>query len=95
MPKAGKESKLEPLTPKDVKRVLFERGDTIAGLVRAWNEEHPGLRATAWQLRAVIYRYPEVVYQTIRELLADYLGCEVSQVGRESPPKSIESEAAA
>jgi hypothetical protein len=77
MPKARKESKLEPLTAKDIKRVFFENGDTIAGKAREW-------KVSTWQLRAVIYRYPEVVYQEIRELLADYIGCDVSQVGRET-----------
>ncbi len=89
MPKVTNKSKAEPLTPKDIKRVLFEQGDTIAGLARDWG-------VSSWQLRAVIYRYPEVVYQEIRERLADYIGCDVSQVGREVLPRQpTEAEVAA
>lgn len=80
MPKVNHKSKAEPLTPKDIKRVIFDRDDSIAGLARDWG-------VSSWQLRAVIYRYPEVVYPEIRERLAEYIGCDVSQVGRESSCK--------
>jgi hypothetical protein len=87
MTKPKTEIKPQLFTVKDIKHVLLERGDTMAGLVRQWNESHPGLNATQWQLKAVIYRYPRVVYQRLRELLAEYLGCEVWQVGREAGSK--------
>ncbi len=90
MPKDDVESKPQPLTPVDIKHVLLDRGDTIASLARDWKEE--GLDVTSWKLRAVIYRNPEVVYQEIRERLARYIGCEVSQVGREPSVKSVTDE---
>jgi hypothetical protein len=86
MPKLTKESKLLPLTAKDIRRVFFENGDSIAG----WAREH-GVRP--WQVHAVISRNPEVVYQDIREMLAAYVGCDVSQIGREPKPAQ-EAEAA-
>jgi lambda repressor-like predicted transcriptional regulator len=86
MPKDSRKSKGEPLTPKDIKRVFIERGDTIAAKAREWG-------VSSWQLRAVIYRYPEVVYQEIREQLADYMDCDVSRVGREPLREPVEAAA--
>jgi hypothetical protein len=73
----------KPLTVLDIKHALLDRGNVaIAELARraAHDLGHP---VTAWQVRAVIYRYSGVVYQELREWLAAYLGCEVWQVGNE------------
>jgi hypothetical protein len=71
-----------PLSAKDINRILFERETSKAELARlashALNRE-----VTTWQLRAVIYRYEGVVYQDLREWLAGWLGVEVWQVGNE------------
>lgn len=76
MPKKSQTGKPLPLSAKDIKRVMFERDDTIAGLARKWG-------VPVWNLKAVIYRYAGAVLPKERQLLADYLGCDVSQVGRE------------
>ncbi|HEX8708835.1 MAG TPA: hypothetical protein VF723_11375 [Pyrinomonadaceae bacterium] len=81
MPKAYKEIKPEPLTPKDIRRVFFENGDSISGWARAHSFR-------PWCVHAVIRRDPEVVYQEIREALAAYIGCDVSQIGREPKPEA-------
>jgi hypothetical protein len=96
MPDSSKKSNVKPLEPKDIKRVLFERDVTIAALARRATEELDR-EVTAWQMRAVIHRFPGVVYQEIREWLAGWLGCEVWQVGNEPVRESQqnESEAAA
>jgi gp16 family phage-associated protein len=85
MPNPNKKSKLLPLPPKDIRRVFFENGDTIAG----WAREQ-GFRP--WQVHAVISGNPEVVYQEVREALADYVGCDVSQIGREPKLKRLPEE---
>ncbi len=71
--------------------MIEDRGFTQARLAREWN-------VPAWNLRAVIHRHPEVVYQPIREKLAEFLGVPVSDVGREPAPKkqaTAQEEAAA
>ena len=77
MPKKEVRGKGEPLTAKDIKRVMFEREHTIAGLAREWD-------VPVWNLKAVIYRYAGAVLPKERQLLADYIGCDVSQIGREA-----------
>lgn len=81
MPKSANKSKAEPLSAKDIKRVFFEKDVTIASLAREWD-------VPAWNIKAVIYRYPGYVLQEIRERLAEFIGCEVSQVGREASHES-------
>lgn len=65
-----------PLTPREIKRSLEDR-ETNAS---RWARENG---FTAWQVRAVIHRNPEVVYPEIRKALAAFLGVPVSEVGRE------------
>jgi hypothetical protein len=77
MPKKSVQDKAAPLSAKDIKRVIFERDHTIAGLAREWN-------VPVWNLKAVIYRYAGAVLPKERQLLADYIGCDVSQIGRDS-----------
>jgi hypothetical protein len=92
-----KKIKAQPLTPKDIKRVLFEGDVKISHLAQKASKDLKRV-VTPWQVRAVIYRFPDVVYQDIREWLAGYLGCDVSQVGNEPSPRTIarlEAEAAA
>jgi hypothetical protein len=72
------------LTDKDIKLILLDRGDTIAGLARQWE-------CSLWNLKAVIYRLPHTVCQRERELLAGYIGCEVRQIGREPALKKAEA----
>lgn len=87
MPDSAKKINAEPLEPKEIKRVLFERDVSIAALARLASEEL-GHEVTAWQMRAVIHRFPGVVYQELREWLATWLGCEVCQVGNEPAPRN-------
>lgn len=87
MPKLIKESKLLPLSSKDIRRVFFENEKSIASWARENNFD-------PWQVRAVISRNPEVVYQEIREALAAYVGCDVSQIGREPSREPVEVVAA-
>jgi hypothetical protein len=78
MPKKHTAIKVEPLSAKDIKRIIFENDDTIASLARGWG-------VPPWNLKAVIYRYDGTRLPKERQLLADYLGVDVSRVGRESP----------
>jgi multimeric flavodoxin WrbA len=77
MPKNTRKSKAEPLSAKDIKRIFFERDVTIASLAREWD-------VPAWNIKAVIYRYPGYILQDIRERLAGFIGCDVAQIGREA-----------
>lgn len=67
---------IKPLTPVQITRALEDKGYSQA----RWARERG---FTPWQLRAVIHRNPEVVYQEIRELLAEFLGVPIAAVGRE------------
>lgn len=83
-----------PLDPKEIKRVLFEREVKVVTLAQLAAEDL-GREVTPWQMRAVIYRWPGLVYQDIREWLAQWLGVEVSRVGNEPARKDEPTEAAA
>lgn len=73
----------KPLTPEDIQHIRIDRGNvTIVALARLASEALVR-DVSAWQMRAVIHRFPGVVYQDVREWLAGWIGCEVSQVGRE------------
>lgn len=76
----------KPLSPQDIKHVLIDREKTIVELARLASEQM-GREVSAWQMRAVIHRFPGVVYQDVREWLAAWLGCDVSQVGRDPLPR--------
>ena len=79
----------KPLSSLDIKHILLDRKQSIVGLAAA-AEKALGREVTAWQIKAVIYRYPGVVYQDLREWLAAWIGCRFSQVGRE-PTRGRES----
>jgi hypothetical protein len=76
----------KPLSDVDIKHILLDRGETKVSLARLASAEL-GRTVTPWQMKAVIFRYPGVVYQDLREWLAGWIGCEVSQVGREPLPR--------
>jgi hypothetical protein len=77
----------KPLTPEDIQHIRIDRGNvTIVALSRLASEAL-GRDVSAWQMRAVIHRFPGVVYQDVREWLAGWIGCDVSQVGREPLPR--------
>lgn len=84
----------KPLSSRDIDHILLDRGETKVGLARLASAALDRT-VTPWQVKAVIFRYPGVVYQDLREWLAGWIGCDVSQVGREPiPRKAPESEAA-
>lgn len=78
----------KPLSAQDIGHILIDRGETKVGLARLATEAL-GHEVTAWQVKAVIFRYPGVVYQDLREWLAEWIGCDVSQVGREAAPRKV------
>jgi hypothetical protein len=80
-----------PLSATDIKVVILQRGDTLAGMARMWDEERPELHINEQVLSRVIHRRAPYVYPEVRQLLADYLGVDVSRVGRE-PSKEIAPE---
>lgn len=81
----------KPLTATDIKVVILRRGDTLAGLARAWDEERPELHINEQVLSRVIHRRAPYVYSEVRQLLADYLGVDVSRVGREPSKEIVEA----
>jgi len=53
------------MTPKEIKRILFDRDLTISDLARRWGKRREEVSYCVNQLR---------VYQEIRELLSEELG---------------------
>lgn len=78
----------KPLSSRDIDHILLDRCETKVGLARLASEGL-GRTITPWQVKAVIFRYPGVVYQDLRQWLAEWIGCEVSQVGREAAPRKV------
>lgn len=78
----------QPLTPKEIKILLFEKEKSIADLASRWN-------TTSAVLSRIIHRRGEYVYPRERRLLARYLGVAVSRVGREPNRESPKSRYAA
>jgi lambda repressor-like predicted transcriptional regulator len=56
-----------PLSAARIKSVIWENGDSIAGLARQWGYHRE-------DLSRVIHRTPGYAYPDLRQLLADYLG---------------------
>jgi phage gp29-like protein len=81
-------STVNALTTKEIRRAIEDKGFSIASLARKWAELHPELNITPWKVYAVIRRNEQVVYQEIKELLADFLDVDASQLGREFSPRS-------
>lgn len=73
---------LEPLTAKEIRIMLLDKEISITELARRWTEA-TGKKIWPSDISAVIARREGNVFQEIRELLADFLGVQVSQVGRE------------
>ena len=71
------------LSPLEIKVEILRRGDTLAGLARGWQAENPDLHITEQVLSRVIHRRAPYVYPEVKQLLANYLGVDVSEVGRE------------
>lgn len=71
------------LSPVEIKIKILSRGDTLAGLARRWKVENPCLLVNEQMISRVIHRRAPYVYPEVRQLLADYLGVDVSEVGRE------------
>lgn len=65
-----------PIPSNDIVAIIKLRGDSVAGLARAWS-------CSTEVLSRVIHRREPFVYQEVREQLASYLGVEVWQIGRE------------
>lgn len=82
------------LSPVEIKVQILRNGHTLAGLARLWKERNPSLCVTEQVLSRVIHRRAPYVYPEVRQLLADYLGVDVSQVGREpiERPPSVAAE---
>lgn len=81
------------LSPLEIKVRILKNGDTLAGLARKWKEENPSLHVNEQVLSRVIHRRALYVYPEVRQLLADYLGVDVSCVGNEpSPRKRMQAE---
>jgi hypothetical protein len=80
-----------PLQPVEIKIKILRKGDTLAGLARRWKEENPDLHVNEQVLSRVIHRRGPYVYPEVRQLLADYLGVRVSQIGRAPAPKPAKS----
>lgn len=76
-----------PLSATDIKIKILRNGDTLAGLARKWQEEHPGLVVTEQVLSRVIHCRPPYVYPEVKQLLADYLRKPVAQIGRQPQPR--------
>jgi hypothetical protein len=83
----------KPLSALDINHILIDRSASKVSLAALASQEL-GCEVTAWQLKAVIYRYPGVVYQDLREWLAKWIGCDVSQVGRDPLPRKATTESA-
>lgn len=80
--KTNKSKILQPLSAKEIRIRLMDKETTIAELARKWSEKL-GRPVWASDISAVIARRPGNVFPEIRELLADFLGVHISQVGRE------------
>lgn len=78
----------KPLSATEIKVVILQRGDTLAGLARDWDRRRPELHINEQVLSRVIHRRAPYVYPEVRQLLADYLGVDVSRVGREPSEKA-------
>lgn len=82
-----------PLSPLEIKIKLLRKGsreegtDTLAGLARKWKAEHPHLHINEQVLSRVINRRAFYVYPEVCQLLADYLGVRVAQIGRQPQPR--------
>lgn len=92
MPETVNKRNKKPLTEKEIKHVLLDREVTIADLARLATADM-GREVTHWQMSAVIHRYPNIVYQELREWLARWIGCEAWRVGNEPRRASEEEEA--
>jgi hypothetical protein len=91
--KEDKGKVLRPLTSDEIRiKLRFEKRVSIAELARRWTEEL-GRPVWASDISAVIARRPDIVLQEIREKLADFLGVDVSQVGREPLREAVEAAA--
>ncbi len=82
------------LSATEIKIKILRKGDTLAGLAREWQAARPKLVITEQVLSRVIHRRAPYVYPEVRQLLADYLGVCVSQVGREAQPRKVAVEPA-
>ncbi|PYS52415.1 MAG: hypothetical protein DMF68_01515 [Acidobacteria bacterium] len=87
---ANESKVLEPLTPKEIRRILLDKDLKVAALAREWSKKL-GKTIYPSDVWAVIARREDVVLQEIRELLAEALGVDVSQVGRE-PARAAHTE---
>jgi hypothetical protein len=93
---ANKGKILEPLSSDDIRRVFFNKGIKIAAWARGVAKKH---KTTIWpsDVWAVISRKPGYVNQLIKQELADFCDCDVSQIGNEprrKPSNEVESVAA-
>lgn len=101
--KNSKRKVLEPLTEKDIRRVFFDKGVKVAAWARELSKKYSELEGrpvTIWpsDVFAVISRKPGYVFPTIKKELAEFCGCDESQIGNEprrKPAEQAEQEAAA
>lgn len=82
---------LTPLTPREILRRLEDTDPEFTTLKDfAYRND-----LNYWNLIAVMQRDERVVCQEIREFLADFLGVDVSRIGREPKRPQVEQARAA